>query len=118
MSQKNSFLTLTKPAQLIITNANIITVDPKKPRAAALAVQDDRILAVGSDDEISALKTAGTKQLDMGGRTILPGFIDAHCHVLTSGLLHLHCVNCDLRSIPAIQQAIRKRAQQTPPGEW
>jgi predicted amidohydrolase YtcJ len=49
---------------------------------------------------------------------VVPGFIDAHLHTASSGLLHLKQVNCDLRSIAAIQAAIRERAAKTPPGEW
>ena len=104
--------------QLILYNANIITVNPRQPRASALAIAADRILALGEDTQVRSLAVAGTRQLDLQGQTILPGFIDAHCHVLSSGLQHLRSVNCDLRSIPAIQQAIRSRAEQTPPGEW
>ena len=56
--------------------------------------------------------------MDLGGRTVVPGFIDAHMHAASSGLRHLKEVNCDLRSISAIQSAIRERAQKTPPGQW
>src|SRR5262249_25755766 len=57
-------------------------------------------------------------RVDLGGRTVVPGFIDAHLHTASSGLRHLKEVNCDLRSIAAIQAAIRERAAKTPPGEW
>ena len=58
------------------------------------------------------------KRVDLGGRTVVPGFIDAHLHTASSGLRHLKEVNCDLRSIAAIQAAIRERASKTPPGQW
>jgi predicted amidohydrolase YtcJ len=109
---------LLRSPQLILYNANIVTVNPLQPRARALAILDDRVLAVGGDDEIRHLAAAGTRQLDLEGRTVLPGFNDAHCHVASSGLLHLFCVNCDLQTIPNILAAIRKRAESTPPGEW
>ncbi|MCJ7626225.1 MAG: amidohydrolase, partial [Anaerolineaceae bacterium] len=104
--------------QLILYNANIITVNPRQPRANALAMLDERIFAVGEDAEVRSLASAGTRQLDLDGQTVLPGFIDAHCHVLSSGLMHLRSVNCDLRTIPAIQDAIRARAEGTAQGEW
>ena len=64
-----------------------------------------------------SLATAGTKRVDLGGRTVLPGFCDSHTHVANSGLRHLKEVDCDLRSIVEIQQAIRERAARTPKGE-
>jgi predicted amidohydrolase YtcJ len=119
MTQHTSGQRLKKLApQLILCNANIFTVNPLQPRARALAVQDDHILAVGDDAGVRSLAVSGTRQLDLEGHTILPGFIDAHCHVLSSGLLHLRNVNCDLRTITAIQAAIRERAGSTPQGEW
>ena len=56
--------------------------------------------------------------LDLGRRTVVPGFIDAHTHPAVAGRMHLRQVDCDLRSIAAIQSAIRERASRTPPGQW
>lgn len=102
----------------ILFNANIITVDSKNPYAQALAIQGDRLLAVGDNEEILRLADANTKKIDVGGSTVLPGFIDAHSHPAYSGRAHLRNVDSDLRSISAIQDAIRKRAENTPPGNW
>ena len=102
----------------IIYNANIITVNPKQPRAEAIAILDDRILAVGSNTAIKKMANGFTKKIDVAGQTITPGFIDAHSHPASSGRRHLRNVNCDLRSISAIQEAIKKRADNTPKGEW
>ncbi len=104
--------------QLILYNANIVTVNPAQPRARALAVLDDRIWAVGDDVSVRALATVGTRQLDLEGRTVVPGFVDAHCHLNYAGLMHLRCVDCALGSIAAIQTALRNRAEQTPEGAW
>ena len=105
-------------ADLILHGANIITVDPANPRAQAIAIGGDRILAVGSDNEVLNLATTRTRKVDLTGRTVLPGFIDAHTHVAYSGIRHLKQVDCDLRSIAEIQNAIRKRAAATPHGQW
>ena len=105
-------------ADLVLHNANLWTVDPRNPRAQAVAISDGRFLAVGSDAEILNIATARTRKVDMGGRTILPGFIDAHSHPASSGRAHLRQIDCDLRSIKAIQDALRARATQTPPGAW
>lgn len=103
---------------LILYNANILTVNPQQPRARAIAISGERILALGEDEAVRALATRSTRQLDLGGSTVLPGFIDAHCHVLVSGLMHLRYIECNLGSIAAIQEAVRARAAETPPGEW
>lgn len=109
---------LEQRPDLILHNANIITIDPRQPRAEAIAIAGDRIVAVGSNDDVLNLANASTKKLDLGGQTVVPGFIDAHCHPAYSGRRHLRFIDCDLRSIGAIQAAIRERAAKTPPGEW
>lgn len=103
---------------LILYNANIITVNPTQPKAQALAILGDRIVAVGSNREVQRLATSSTKKVDIGGQTITPGFIDAHSHPFTAGKGHLRSLDADLRSIKAIQEAIQERASKIPPGEW
>ncbi len=104
--------------ELILHNGNLITVDEREPRAQAIAIARDRILAVGSDDDVLHLASGATRKLDLGGRTVVPGFIDAHTHPVYAGLFHLRQVDCDLRSIGAIQAAIRDRAEATNAGDW
>lgn len=70
---------------LILTNARIRTMDPARPWAQALAVGAGRILVLGSDAEIRALAGPGTRRTDAGGRLCLPGFQDAHIHLLNGG---------------------------------
>jgi len=107
----------TEP-QLILYNGNFWTVNPQQPSAQAVAISDGRFLAVGSNDEILMLAAGAAKKIDLGGKTVLPGFIDAHTHPVDAGLLHLRMVDCDLRSIAAILNALHERARKTPPGEW
>jgi predicted amidohydrolase YtcJ len=107
----------TEP-ELVLLNGNIHTVDAASPHAEAVAIAGGRFQAVGTNEEIRRLATARTKKLDLGGKTVVPGFIDAHSHPASSGLRHLREVDCDLRSIAQIQAAIAKRAAETPPGEW
>jgi len=104
--------------QLVLLNANILTMDAAQPRAQAVAIADGRFLAVGSNEEVNALATSGAKKVDLTGRTVVPGFIDAHTHPCYAGLRHLRQIDCDLRSITDIQSAIRRRAAQTPSGQW
>jgi predicted amidohydrolase YtcJ len=105
-------------ADLILHNGNFWTVDPGAPRAQAVAISGGRFLAVGSNDEILALASARSRKIDLGKKTVLPGFIDAHAHPASSGVEQLRMVACDLDSIEAIQTALRKRTQQTPAGQW
>jgi len=107
----------TKP-DLILFNGNIHTLDAANPRAQAVAIAGGRFFAVGSNQEVRGLGGAQTKTVDLGGKTVVPGFIDAHTHPASSGLRHLREVDCDLRSNAEIQAAIRQRAARTPPGEW
>lgn len=104
--------------QIILLNANILTMDPTHPRAQAIAIADGRFLAVGSNEEVNALKTSSATKVDLTGRTVVPGFIDAHSHPCYAGLRHLRQIDCDLRSISEIQSAVRQRAAQTAPGQW
>jgi predicted amidohydrolase YtcJ len=103
---------------VILYNANILTIDEAQPRAQAVAIAGGRFLAVGSNDDVRHLSRPGTRQLDIGGKTIVPGFIDAHTHPSYAGIRHLRWVDCDLRSIAEIQNAIRERAAKTPAGDW
>ena len=103
---------------VILYNGNFWTVDDKLARAQAVAIADGRFFAVGTNDEVLHLATSRSRKLDLGGKTVLPGFIDAHSHPAEAGLSHLRMVDCDLRSIADIVKALRERAQKTPKGEW
>jgi predicted amidohydrolase YtcJ len=107
----------TEP-DLVLYNANILTVDAAQPRAQAVAIAGGRFFAVGSNDDVRRLAKAGTRQVDIGGKAVVPGFIDAHTHPSYAGIRHLRWVDCDLRSIADIQKAIRERAAKTPAGDW
>jgi len=103
---------------LILHRGNIHTMDRTAPRAEAVAISGDRLLAVGSNDDVLRLATGRTRKIDLGGKTVVPGFIDAHTHVAYSGIRHLRQVDCDLRSIADIKGAIAERAARTPAGQW
>jgi len=59
-----------------------------------------------------------TKVLDMGGQTVLPGFIDAHIHVLSSGVRHVMSADCDVPTLKQVQAGLKERVDKTPTGEW
>lgn len=107
----------TEP-DLVLYNGNFWTVDPRMPQAQAVAISGGRFLAVGSDDEVLSLATTRSRKIDLAKKTVLPGFNDAHAHPGESGVSHLRMVACDKDSITDIQAALRKRAEQTPAGQW
>jgi predicted amidohydrolase YtcJ len=103
---------------LAVVNAVVYTVDERRPRAEAFAVKNGRFVAVGTNAEIRALSTPASRTIDAGGMTVVPGFIDAHCHPASSGLAELLEVDCNRRSVAEIQAALRMRAAATRAGEW
>ena len=72
-------------ADLILTRAHVLTMDSHAPRASSLALAGDRIVGVGSSAQILRLAGPGTRVIDVGGGTVLPGFIDSHCHLFLGG---------------------------------
>jgi predicted amidohydrolase YtcJ len=72
-------------AEMIITNARVLTMDEARPRAEAVALGGGRILAVGAGAEIAALVGPATRVVDAGGRTLLPGFVESHLHLVLGG---------------------------------
>lgn len=101
-------------------HGNIITMDGEKPRAEAVLVVDDRISGVGSDSEVEAFIDRGTEVIDLGGRTLVPGFIDCHAHPIGYGesLMAVDCRTPPVNSIQDMVSAIRRKAEEKPEGEW
>jgi predicted amidohydrolase YtcJ len=108
----------TQEPELILYNANIWTVEEKQPRAQALAISGGRFIALGSNDDILHLASVHSRKVDLGGKTVLPGFIDAHAHPVESGKNHLRMVACDLPSLSQVVAALKKRAARTAAGQW
>src|SRR5438445_1713013 len=101
---------------LIVVNARVLTSDAAAPRAEAFAVKNGRFVAVGSTSDVRNLATARTPVVDAQRMTVVPGFIDAHCH--PSGVEELYGVNTNLRTVREIQGAIRQKAENTAPEIW
>jgi predicted amidohydrolase YtcJ len=105
-------------ADLIVSGGTILTQDPSQPKAQALAVKGERILAVGAAGDIAALRGPQTRSIDLAGRTVLPGIIDAHAHMEREGLKGQRLSLQGLRSIGDILDVIRAAAARGQPGEW
>jgi predicted amidohydrolase YtcJ len=105
-------------ADLIITNAKVYTVDKSQPRAEAVAVLGERIVAVGSASAVDAWRGAATRVIDAGGKLVLPGFNDAHVHFIDSGLGLASVQLKDAASPQEFAQRIAQYAEKQPKGEW
>lgn len=111
-------------ADRVFLGGTVITMDRETPEASAVAIRGDRIVAVGSDEAVSDYIGDGTRVTALEGRTLLPGFIDAHSHLLFNGMVLSRFVNLtsppvgEVRSIDDIVDELKARAAQTPPGEW
>lgn len=116
---------LDKPADLIIHGGVVLTMEPEQPRAEAVAVRDGCLVAVGSAAAVMACRGPHTELLDLQGRTLLPGFIDAHGH-FTNALQVVTWANIQrppagpVSSIATLQQVLQEHVQAHPlePGQW
>ena len=70
-------------ADLILKNANVITVDPEQPTAELVAIKGDKILLVAGKESLESVRGAKTRIIDCQGKTVVPGFNDAHCHIFS-----------------------------------
>jgi len=107
-------------ADLVLKNANVITIDPAQPTAELVAIKGDKILLVAGKEGLESVKGAKTKIIDCQGKTVVPGFNDAHCHIFSfvRKLLGIDLSPLSVGSINDIKAAIRRQAQNTPPGRW
>ena len=106
------------PADLIIRDAHIVTVDRKFSTARAAAIRDGKFIAVGSDAAVLGTKGPNTRVIDLDGKTVLPGFNDTHVHLSSGKDLETQVDLTDIHSIRQIQAAIAARAAKSKPGEW
>ena len=105
-------------ADLVLVNGKVITVDPKDTIAEAVAVKGNRIVAVG---DVSAWRGPKTQVIDLKGRPLLPGFIDAHSHVAGMANVEAHLINIQvppLKDGAAIIAKLKEAAEKLPAGAW
>ena len=108
-------------ADTIFVNGNVVVMDEARTIAQAVAVSGSQILATGTDDEIRALATEQTQIIDLAGRTVTPGLIDAHCHLSACGLLGTAYVDLSwpaVFTVADMQAKLAERIAITPEGEW
>jgi predicted amidohydrolase YtcJ len=104
-------------ADLLLVNANVLTMDPSRPRASAVAVRGGRIAAVHDEHDPGALEVTASEVVDLKGATLLPGFHDTHNHMIGFGLA---LTEADLRvtSLDELYARVEAMARTTPEGAW
>ncbi len=103
---------------LVLLEGDVLTMNPNPPKAQAVAVQGNKIIQVGTNQSISKLIGKNTNVIRLGGKTVLPGFIDTHIHVTDYGRL-LTWLNLEnATSIQEIQNLLSQRIKQAAPGKW
>lgn len=107
----------------IYFNGNILTINENNDKVSAIAIANGKIAAVGNDDSILALKGANTEVIDLQGKTMLPGFIDAHSHLFQTGLRFATEANLNspvlgpIKCIDDIINTLKERAAKAPKGK-
>lgn len=106
------------PADLILTRGAVLTLDEACPRAEAVAVSGEEIVAVGSSRDVEAAAGPGTRIVDLGGRMVLPGFIDSHVHFIQGGRALSSVQLRDVRSRDDLAGRLKRHAEGLPKGAW
>jgi hypothetical protein len=105
-------------ASLILRNGRVVTLDPAKPEAQALAAAGDRILAVGSNDEIARLAAPGTRVIDLQGRLAIPAFIEGHAHFMGVGESRMRLDLMHVKNWDEVVTLVASAVKTAKPGEW
>jgi hypothetical protein len=107
-------------ADLVLLNGEVLTMDSVDTLAEAVAIKDGKIVNVGTNEEIVRMAGEGTKVIDLEGKTVVPGFIDAHQHLsmAAEAFVSVNCGPETVKSISEIMERIRERAHETTKGEW
>jgi hypothetical protein len=105
-------------ADVVLHGGRVLTLDPRSSVAEAIAIAGDRILAVGRDTDMLLLARPDARRLDLRGRAVIPGLIDAHAHLDREGLKRVYPSLAGATSIDDVLQRIEVLARDTEPGEW
>lgn len=113
-----SGLQKSRKADLVLMNGKIVTVDDAKPEVQALAVRGDRIIAVGSDEEIKPYITQKTEVIDLEGKLAIPGFIDGHGHFTGLGRSKMVLNFMEVKDWDEVVAMTKEALKKAKPGEW
>lgn len=108
-----------QPADLIVTNAKVVTMNPQHPQATAFAVRNGNFVAVGDAADVAPYRGAKTRVIDARGHAVIPGLADSHSHVVREGRLYNQELRWDgVDSLERGLAMIREQANRTPKGQW
>lgn len=105
-------------ATLILTGANVLTMNPAQPKAEAIAIKKDKILKVGSQKETDLLIGKQTKILNLKGKTVVPGFIDTHIHIVDYAKVLTWLDLNDAKSIEDLKSTVQNRTEKLASEKW
>ena len=105
-------------ADFVLVNGRVLTMNASHPRAEAIAIKKDRIVKVGTNEEITRCIGKNTKVICLEGKTVVPGLIDTHVHVVDFGRVLAWIDLKGVKSIKEMKNRIRERVERTPKGKW
>jgi predicted amidohydrolase YtcJ len=108
----------TEAVDLVVVNGNVYTVNEKQPHAEAFAVKDQRITFVGSTADVQKLEGANTRLINLGGKTVVPGLTDSHCHIFGIGEREMRLNLEGTNSLQDFLAKVKERVSQTEKGKW
>jgi hypothetical protein len=107
-----------EPAQTVFVNGNIHTMNERQPHAEAIAVKGDRIVFVGSNADAKKYQTDGARTVDLGGKTVVPGLTDSHCHIFGIGERELTLNLEGTNTLEDFLAKVKERVTKTKKGKW
>lgn len=105
-------------ADLVLTNANVLTMNPSEPHAEAIAIRDEKIVSVGTNNQVQPWIGKQTNVLNLEGKTVVPGFIDTHVHMRGFGRFLTWMNLRGVDSLVQMQQLLLKQVKKTEAGRW
>ena len=107
-------------ANLVFINGEVITADKQNSIVESVAIKDNRIIGVGSNLEMKEFIGEKTEVIDLAGKSLLPGLIDSHIHLVLYGVfqLNISCKESHIDSVAALLNELKKKSLETPKGEW
>ena len=113
-----SWAAYAQPADLILHHGKIVTVDSQFRVVDSIAIRGDRIVATGTRDEVAKVAGPNTNQIDLRGKTVLPGLMDSHSHALDAAMYEFDHPVPDMETIADVLRYLKSRAALAKPGEW
>ncbi|MEM9987161.1 MAG: amidohydrolase family protein, partial [Bacteroidota bacterium] len=106
------------PADMVLLNGNIYTMDSSQPKAEAIAVRGEEIIYVGSTEEVKSYIASPTEVIDLEGKTLTPGLIEGHAHFMGLGQFKRNLDLTQVKNYEELVKAVADAVAETPPGQW